>query len=68
MTIEQKTPSKAQIELADKIAARLLTVHDGPECTRMQLMLKKGHQDEVNMGGRCKSSMVAVILEVLQED
>jgi len=48
-------------ELAESIAAELLTSAVGIEATRMQLMLMDSDGVERNMGGRNKESMIRVI-------
>jgi hypothetical protein len=58
-------------KLAEKIATEILTVwwgkKDKTECTRAQLMLKQPDGSEKNMGGRNKSSIIGVIVTVLDE-
>jgi hypothetical protein len=66
---EKMNKAKAK-KLAEKIAIDLLTVHLGMkgaiECTRMQLMYGKD-DNERNMGGRCKQSMIDCIAERLEK-
>jgi len=57
-------------ELAEYIATRLLTcnrsIDTEVECTRMQLMLKKADEEQ-NMGGRNKQSMINEIFDCLSD-
>jgi len=55
--------------LAEDIASDILTVaytsDDDVECTRAQMMLVQSDGTERNMGGRCKESIVRVVLSRL---
>jgi hypothetical protein len=63
---ERKGKMKNQ-ELAEKIATEILKIWNGPECTRAQLMLRQKDRPEKNMGGRNKSSIVGVVVELLDK-
>lgn len=59
-----------QIESAAKeIASRLLTPGGHSECHRLQIMERIGPRlsDERDMGGHCKSSIIGIVRDVLNE-